>query len=110
MQTIQLILNYFHKIFVFSLHRLSELMTNIEVESIKDKKDKIHSRLYCKMILNLAKKVPEPSRGHYSSITKLYRCVACDQLLHADYGRFITCCNDNLHVDNNGQMQSDHQL
>ncbi|KAK9498034.1 hypothetical protein O3M35_003919 [Rhynocoris fuscipes] len=93
-----------------TLGRLSELMTNIEVESIKDRKDKILSRLYCKMILNLAKKSPEPSRGHYSSITKLYHCSACNQLLHSDYGSFIKCVYDNIKIDNNGQMQSDHQL
>ena len=50
------------------------MYTNAELEAIRDRKDKIQSRLYCKMILSLAEPVPETLRGHYSTLATLFKC------------------------------------
>lgn len=54
--------------------RLGAMYTNTELEAIKDKKDKIQSRLFCKMIMSLGEPVYETLRGHYASLATLFKC------------------------------------
>ena len=60
--------------FIFLYNRLAAMYTNVELEAIRDRKDKIQSRLYCKMILSLAEPVPETLRGHYATLATLFKC------------------------------------
>lgn len=57
-----------------NFHRLAAMYTNAELEAVRDRKDKIQSRLFCKMILSLAEPVPETLRGHFSSLATLFKC------------------------------------
>jgi len=49
------------------------MFSNAEVEALKDRKDKLQSKLYCKLIMFLADPVPESRRGHHASIAFLFR-------------------------------------
>lgn len=55
------------------LTRLAAMYTNTEVELIKDRKDKIQSRLFCKLIQSLAETEPESVRGHWCSLARVFR-------------------------------------
>lgn len=54
--------------------RLAAMYTNVELESVRDRKDKIHSKLFCKMIQSLCEVEPEALRGHFSTMAKVYKC------------------------------------
>ncbi|CAH2240432.1 jg6176, partial [Pararge aegeria aegeria] len=56
------------------VRRLAAMYTNAELEAVRDRKDKIQSRLYCKLILALAEPVPETLRGHHASLAALFKC------------------------------------
>lgn len=49
------------------------MFSNREVENLKDKKDKLQSRLYCKLIVALTESQPQPQRGHFSTVATMYR-------------------------------------
>ncbi|GJQ76937.1 hypothetical protein Trydic_g15134 [Trypoxylus dichotomus] len=90
------------------LTRLSALYTNAEVEAIKDRKDKIQSRLFCKLIQSLCEAEPESLRGHFATMGRIYRCRFCQQLvspLIADYVPCLPCCTT-LELD--GVVTSKH--
>lgn len=54
--------------------RLSAMFTNLELEMVKDKKERITPRLWIKMIQSLCEPEPQALRGHYFSLAGLFRC------------------------------------
>lgn len=71
--------------------RLAAMYTNAEAESIRDRKDKIQSRLYCKLIQSLCDVDPESMRGHWSSLARSYRCKHCKQLVSPSVSLEVPC-------------------
>lgn len=57
---------------VLHLFRLSNQFNNCDVENILDVKDKLKSRLFTKLILDLCKRDPKREIGHYSSLAYAY--------------------------------------
>ncbi|XP_063541605.1 SANT and BTB domain regulator of class switch recombination [Cydia strobilella] len=90
------------------LTRLAAMYTNAELEAIRDRKDKIQSRLYCKMILSLAEPVPETLRGHYATLATLFKCSKCCKLLGRHIAEQVPCQPVNMRVDRRGNVISSH--
>jgi hypothetical protein len=88
--------------------RLANLFSNADVERLHDKKDKIQSRLYCKLILALTETSPEPARGHYASLASVYKCGKCDKLILHQLGSRIPCKPSNMKMDRFGNIHGNH--
>lgn len=54
--------------------RLADMFTNVELEMVRDKKDRLLPRLWTKLIQSLCEPEPEALRGHYYSLAGLFRC------------------------------------
>ncbi|CAH0595296.1 unnamed protein product [Chrysodeixis includens] len=90
------------------LTRLAAMYTNAELEAIRDRKDKIQSRLYCKMILSLAEPVPETLRGHYSTLATLFKCSKCNKLLGRHIAEQVPCQPASMRIDRRGNVVASH--
>ncbi|XP_041972001.1 uncharacterized protein KIAA1841 isoform X2 [Aricia agestis] len=90
------------------LTRLAAMYTNAELEAIKDRKDKIQSRLYCKMIMSLGEPVPETLRGHYATLATLFKCSKCNKLLGRQIAEKVPCQPANMRLDRRGYVISTH--
>ncbi|GLV36803.1 uncharacterized protein CBL_02362 [Carabus blaptoides fortunei] len=88
--------------------RLAAMYTNSELETIKDKRDKIQSRLYCKMIISLCEQVCESVRGHWNSLARIYRCVKCEQLIMLEVAQILPCHPSCMSLDRSGDIVSHH--
>ncbi|GBP35702.1 Uncharacterized protein KIAA1841 homolog [Eumeta japonica] len=88
--------------------RLAAMYTNTELEAVKDRKDKIQSRLYCKMILSLAEPVPETLRGHYATLATLFKCSKCNKLLGRHIADQVSCQPACMRIDQRGNVISSH--
>ncbi|KAG6443089.1 hypothetical protein O3G_MSEX002666 [Manduca sexta] len=90
------------------LTRLAAMYTNAELEAVRDRKDKIQSRLFCKMILSLAEPVPETLRGHYSTLATLFKCNKCNKLLGRHIAEQVPCQPASMRIDRRGNVVSTH--
>ncbi|KAG7303234.1 hypothetical protein JYU34_011701 [Plutella xylostella] len=90
------------------LTRLAAMYTNAELEAIRDRKDKVQSRLYCKLILSLAEPVPETLRGHYATLATLFKCVKCNKLLGRHIAAQVPCQPAAMRIDRRGNLISSH--
>lgn len=59
------------------ISRLASMFTNLELEMVKDKKDRIQPRLFCKMIQSLCEVEAQSIRGHFATLAGLFRCSKC---------------------------------
>ncbi|XP_056633880.1 SANT and BTB domain regulator of class switch recombination [Diorhabda sublineata] len=90
------------------LTRLAAMYTNVEVEAIKDKKDKIQSRLFTKLIQSLAEPEPESVRGHWCSLARVFRCEKCQLLITPDVAAKIPCLPPCMRLQPDGTIISLH--
>ncbi|KAL6256822.1 hypothetical protein P5V15_011761 [Pogonomyrmex californicus] len=90
------------------LTRLAELFTNEDVEMLKDKKDKIQSRLFCKLITSLLEVIPDNKRGHYNSLAMMFRCGKCGKNIVQSISDFVPCIPNAMRIDNKGAIHSKH--
>lgn len=90
------------------LTRLAELFTNEDVEILKDKKDKIQSRLFCKLIISLIETTPDNKKGHYSSLAMLFKCGKCNKNVIQSISDFVPCIPSAMKIDNKGAVHSKH--
>ncbi|XP_049794514.1 SANT and BTB domain regulator of class switch recombination-like [Schistocerca nitens] len=90
------------------LTRLAGLFSNSEVEALRDRKDKVQSRLYSKLIASLAEPTPEIARGHYASLAHLYKCANCGKLIVRQIASHIPCQPANMLIDIYGNISSKH--
>lgn len=56
------------------ISRLAAMYTNLELEMVKDKKERVTPRLWTKMIQSLCEPETQALRGHYASLSDLFRC------------------------------------
>lgn len=73
------------------IYRLANKLTNTEVQRLKDKNDKIKSRLFCKLIMSLNERIPEKKQGHYASLAYLYICLNCGKLITSSSASYVPC-------------------
>ncbi|XP_063709375.1 SANT and BTB domain regulator of class switch recombination [Culicoides brevitarsis] len=88
--------------------RLAAMFTNVELESVKDKKDRIAPRIWTKMIQSLCEIEPQALRGHYASLAGLYRCSRCGKYLTQTVASFVFCVPQNMKLNRWGQLVSAH--
>ncbi|XP_076242710.1 uncharacterized protein LOC143184398 [Calliopsis andreniformis] len=90
------------------LTRLIEGFTNEDVESLKDKKDKIQSKLFCKLIMSLADVMPDNKKGHYSSLATLFKCSKCGKSITQSVSNYVPCIPNAMKIDSHGNVHSKH--
>ncbi|KAJ8683394.1 hypothetical protein QAD02_019186 [Eretmocerus hayati] len=90
------------------LSRLADLFTNAEVETLKDKKDKIQSRLFCRLIMSLANTRPDSAKGHFSSLATLLKCLRCGKNVLRSVSDLVPCIPCNMRIDSRGNIYSKH--
>ena len=88
--------------------RLASLFSNVDVETIKDKKDKIQSRLFCKLIMSLADPNPDNKRGHFSSLATLFKCGKCGKNIVRSVSNCVPCIPSAMRLDNEGNLHNYH--
>lgn len=54
--------------------RMAAMFTNVELEMVCDKKDRLLPRLWTKLIYSLFEPETEALRGHYYSLAGLFKC------------------------------------
>lgn len=84
------------------------MYTNVEVESIRDRKDKIQSRLFSKLILSLNEQEAESVRGHWNSLARVFRCEKCQQLIEPSLATKIPCVASCMRLQTNGSIINIH--
>lgn len=89
--------------------RLAAMYTNVEVEAIRDRKDKIQSRLYCKLIQSLCEPEPESMRGHWKSLARVYRCGRCQKLVSPSTSEEIPCIPACMEIQVHGSVIYNHE-
>ncbi|XP_012153802.2 uncharacterized protein LOC100881591 isoform X2 [Megachile rotundata] len=90
------------------LTRLVEHFTNEEVEGLRDKKDKIQSKLFCKLIISLAEVMPDNKKGHYSSLATLFKCIKCGKCIIQSVSNYVPCIPNMMKIDSHGNIYSNH--
>ncbi|XP_061940645.1 SANT and BTB domain regulator of class switch recombination isoform X2 [Apis cerana] len=90
------------------LIRLVEQFTNEDVEALKDKKDKIQSKLFCKLIMSLVEVMPDNKKGHYSSLATLFKCSKCEKNIIQSVSNYVPCISSAMKIDNYGNIHSKH--
>lgn len=90
------------------ISRLAAMFTNLELEAVKDKKDRILPRLWTKMIQSLNEPEPQALRGHYASTGNLFRCLKCNKLMTSSVSSYIHCLPQNMKLNRYGQLVSQH--
>ncbi|KAK0095184.1 hypothetical protein PV326_009031 [Microctonus aethiopoides] len=88
--------------------RLADLFTNVDVETLKDKKDKVQSRLFCKLIIALTNPTPDNNRGHYSSLATLFKCGKCGKHVIRSVSDIVPCIPNAMKIDSKGNVHSKH--
>ncbi|KAI5695573.1 hypothetical protein M8J75_000402 [Diaphorina citri] len=83
--------------------------SNLQVEELEDRKDKIRARLFCKLILSLNEWPPVSARGHWASTGRLYRCLHCGSLLSSAYAGRIPCKPARMSIDSAGNLVFSHE-
>lgn len=88
--------------------RLAAMFTNLELESVKDKKDRIQPRLFCKMIQSLCEVEAQSIRGHFATLAGLFRCLKCGKYMTQSVSSFVHCIPQNMKLNRWGQIVSSH--
>lgn len=90
------------------ISRLAAMFTNIELEMVKDKKERIQPRLFCKLIQSLCEVEPQSLRGHYASLASLFRCTKCGKYITQSVSTYVHCIPQNMKLNRWGQIISSH--
>lgn len=90
------------------LTKLANLYSNSDVELLRDKKDRVQSRIFCKLISVLAEPKADPRRGHYASLAALFKCSRCGKLILRQLGGRIACKPGSSRLDRNGVLHGNH--
>lgn len=88
--------------------RLAAMFTNLELELVKDKKDRVAPRLWTKLIQSLCEPEPQSLRGHYASLAGLFRCSKCGKYLTPAVSSYVNCLSQNMRLNRWGQLISQH--
>uniref|UniRef100_W8C9U7 Uncharacterized protein KIAA1841 n=2 Tax=Ceratitis capitata TaxID=7213 RepID=W8C9U7_CERCA len=88
--------------------RLAAMFTNLELEMVRDKKERLVPRLWIKLIQSLCEPEPEALRGHSYSLAGLFRCSRCGEYLTNTIKSFIACQPNNTRLTRWGQLSSHH--
>ncbi|XP_002007999.3 uncharacterized protein KIAA1841 homolog [Drosophila mojavensis] len=88
--------------------RLAAMFTNLELEMVRDKKERVTPRLWTKLVQSLCEPDPEVLRGHFYSISGLFRCVRCCRCVTNTMKSHVNCLPSNIRLNRWGQLVSNH--
>ncbi|XP_017469984.1 PREDICTED: uncharacterized protein KIAA1841 homolog, partial [Rhagoletis zephyria] len=88
--------------------RLAAMFTNLELELVRDKKERLAPRLWIKLIQSLCEPEPEALRGHFYSLAGLFRCSKCGEHLTNTMKSYISCQPNNTRLSRWGQLTGYH--
>ncbi|CRK96212.1 CLUMA_CG009640, isoform A [Clunio marinus] len=91
------------------ISRLAAMFTNLELEMVKDKKDRIQPRLFCKMIQSLCEVEAQSIRGHFATLAGLFRCLKCGKYMTQSVASYVHCIPQNMKLNRWGQIIASHQ-
>ncbi|CAB4065949.1 Uncharacterized protein KIAA1841 [Lepeophtheirus salmonis] len=91
------------------LNRLSELYKPSEVEMILDRKDRIQSRLYSKLIQRLCAILPQYDREILDTAFSLHRCELCGLFLTSSSAKTLPCLSFRSKIDHRGNIVPIHK-
>jgi hypothetical protein len=60
---------------------LAALFSNVEVEALREGRERLQSRLFCRLLAALADAHAQPHRGHWATLARAFECALCRQLL-----------------------------
>ena len=89
--------------------RLSHLYKPTEVEELMDRRDRIHSRLYTKLICSLCEPKPQPEREIFQTAATLYRCKMCGLYLTKEIAKLLPCHPLRCVINRRGEVVPRHQ-
>lgn len=89
--------------------RLAAMFTNLELEAVRDKRERVTPRLWCKLIQSLAEPEAQQLRGHYATLADLFRCARCGQYLTQAVTGHVHCTASNMRLTRWGQLVARHQ-
>ncbi|XP_071790076.1 SANT and BTB domain regulator of class switch recombination-like isoform X1 [Asterias amurensis] len=81
--------------------RIADLFTDLEVDEVKDRKDKFKSKLICKKIEGMFE-------GNKPAAT-LYRCQHCKRLLTSELQSKLKCIASRMSINRQGNITYHHQ-
>lgn len=90
------------------ISRLAAMFTNLELDMVKDKKDRIQPRLFCKLIQSLCEVEAQALRGHYATLAGLFRCLKCGKHITQSVSSYVHCIPQNMKLNRWGQIISSH--
>ncbi|XP_063604759.1 SANT and BTB domain regulator of class switch recombination-like [Penaeus indicus] len=90
------------------LTRLAYLFTHWELESLRDRRDRIQNKLYAKFLQGLCEAYPSPARGIFKTASTLYRCTECGNLVTRGVERLVACMPANTCITTTGQVYYTH--
>ncbi|XP_017109538.2 SANT and BTB domain regulator of class switch recombination [Drosophila bipectinata] len=88
--------------------RLAAMFTNLELEMVRDKKERVTPRLWTKLIQSLCEPDPEALRGHFYSMSGLFRCSRCFNCVTNTMKSYVNCLPSNIRLNRWGQLMSHH--
>jgi hypothetical protein len=91
------------------LTKLASLYKPSEVEDLMDRKDRIHSKLYIKLIQTLVEPLPQPEREIFYTAASLHRCRLCGMFLTQSLARLYPCLPMRSTVNRRGEIVPKHQ-
>lgn len=91
------------------LTRLAILYRPTEVEELMDRRDRIHSRLYTKLIVSLCEPMPQPGRELFQTAATLHRCRLCGMFLTQQSAKILPCHPLRSTVNRRGEVVPKHQ-
>lgn len=90
------------------LARLARVFTHWELEGLRDRRDRIQSKLYTRFLQTLCDTAPAPSRGIYRTAATLYRCSDCGEMVSRAVERLVTCIPANTSITTSGHVFYTH--
>ena len=88
--------------------RLSQLYKPSEIENLSDRRDRIQSRLYTKMVNLLTEEEPNPEKEIWFTAATLFRCEICGKYLTSQTSRLL-CLPSSASIDNTGNVVPKHE-
>ena len=74
-----------------------------------DRRDRIHSRLYTKLICSLCEPTPQPDREIFQTAATLHRCRLCGMYLTQQLAKIIPCHPLRSILNRRGEVVPKHQ-
>lgn len=87
--------------------RIASRFSHIELEEVKDRKDKFKSKLFCRKIEELFN--PSGNSDSPGSASTLFRCKFCGRFITFEQKDKISCTNTRMCINSRGNLSYEHE-